>query len=256
MGQTDITKENLDRLYDQVFRKEAFLEVDPCGIVYELRKHTDSQLDLELGALFVAMITWGNRKAIRKAAMHMLEVEMQWSPSRFIRHGLYRESYLNAKNGCVYRTLNAETFRHVCRNIQVALEGYETMEEALGALSIEQSIERIASWLAPARLGTAGHSACKRICMFLRWMVRQEAPDFGIWKTKSQRHLYAVMDVHVCQLTAPILSRKQADWKACCELTAIFRRWNPEDPLRYDVALMTLADADSLPSHQEREAKK
>lgn len=242
MEHASINKENLDRLYDQVFCPERFLQVDPCGIVYELRQHTSSQLDLELGALFVAMITWGNRKAIRKAALHMLEVEMQWCPSRFIREGLYEQSYLHARNGCVYRTLNADTFRLVCRNIQQALQGHETMEQALCGLTVEQCIERIASWLSPARLGTAGSSACKRICMFLRWMVRRERPDFGLWHTMSQRDLYAVMDVHVCQLTAPILTRKQADWKSCTELTSIFRGWNPDDPLRYDIALMTLAD--------------
>lgn len=241
MGEA-LSKEGLDYLYENVFSVERFVEVDPCGIVYELRKHTEKQLDIELGGLFVSMITWGNRKAIRKAALHMLEVEMEWNPSRFVREGLYEQSYLNAKNGCVYRTLNAETFKIVCRNLHAALEGYETMEEALSGLSIEESIERIASWLAPARLGKAGHSACKRICMFLRWMVRKETPDFGLWNTKSQKDLYAVMDVHVCQLTAPILTRRQADWKSCSELTGIFRRWNPEDPLRYDIALMTMAD--------------
>ena len=78
--------------------------------------------------------------------------------------------------------------------------------------------------------------------MYLRWMVRQEEPDLGLWKSMDQRELYAVMDVHVCKLTASILSRKQADWKACLELTSIFRKWSEQDPLKYDLALMTVAD--------------
>lgn len=238
----EITKDILDKTYLEVFRKEDFLAIDPCGIVYELMEHTDSQLDIELGALFVAMITWGNRKAIRTAARHMLQAEMGWRPGTFVMDGLFEQSYANAKNRCVYRTLNSDAFKQVCRNVREALRGHRTMEEALANLTTEECIAEICQWLAPARLGTAGKSACKRICMFLRWMVRKETPDIGLWKDRSQATLYAVMDVHVCRLTAPLLTTRQANWKACAELTDIFRSWCPSDPLRYDVALMTLAD--------------
>lgn len=237
-----ITKQHLDKVYSKNFNKENFLSVDPCGIVYELKEHTAEQADIEIGALLVAMITWGNRKAIRTAARHMLEAEMEWQPARFIREGIYKDSYKNAKNNCVYRTLNATAFKQVCSNLQEILLKHNTLEDALEGLSVEQSIERIAEWLAPAKLGTAGKSACKRICMFLRWMVRDEAPDLGLWHSKDKSNLYAIMDVHVCQLTASILTRKQADWKSCSELTSIFRKWHKSDPLRYDIALMTLAD--------------
>lgn len=240
----DITKDNLEGLYAERFSMESFLGVDPIGIVYELRKHTSCQLDIELGALFTAMISWGNRKCIRKAALHMLRDEMGWHPADFILSGAYRHSYTDARNQCVYRTLNVPTFIQVCENIRQGIQGHDTIEDALRGLSIEESIAAIASWLSPARLGTFGKSACKRICMFLRWMVRESAPDLALWHSKSQRDLYAVMDVHVCQLTASILSRKQADWRTCQELTSIFRSWNPHDPLLYDVALMVLADVE------------
>lgn len=243
-----ITKEILEKSLLENFSKEAFLEVDPCGLVYELMRHTDRQLDVELGALLVAMITWGNRKAIRKAAHHMLCDEMDWHPAEFILEERYENSYLEAKNGCVYRTLNRENFILVCRNIRKALihniqEHRDlTMEQLFTGKTIEETIAEICRWLAPAKLGKPGVSACKRICMFLRWMIRREEPDLGLWKQMDQRKLYAVMDVHVCQLTASILSRKQADWKTCTELTEIFRSWSEDDPLKYDIALMTIAD--------------
>lgn len=238
----NITKDNLEGLYAERFSMESFLSVDPIGIVYELMEHTTNQLDIELGALFVSMISWGNRKCIRRAALHMLRDEMQWHPARFILSGDFHHSYLDAKNQCVYRTLNVPTFIQVCENVRGGIEDFDTMEDALRNLSMEESIATIARWLSPARLGTFGKSACKRICMFLRWMVRESAPDLHLWHSKSQSDLYAVMDVHVCQLTASLLSRKQADWKTCQELTSIFRSWNPHDPLLYDVALMVLAD--------------
>lgn len=243
-----ITKEILEKSLQENFSKEAFLEVDPCGLVYELMRHTDRQLDVELGALLVAMITWGNRKAIRKAAHHMLCDEMDWHPAEFILEERYENSYLEAKNGCVYRTLNRDKFILVCRNIREALSHNVqehrdlTMEQLFTGKTIEETIAEICRWLAPAKLGKPGVSACKRICMFLRWMIRREEPDLGLWRKMDQRKLYAVMDVHVCQLTASILSRKQADWKTCTELTEIFRSWSEDDPLKYDIALMTIAD--------------
>lgn len=249
----DITKANLEHLYHHIFSEERFLAIDPCAVVWQLSAHTQRQLDLEIGGLMVAMITWGNRKAIRTAALHMLCDEMQWNPSEFILRQLYLDSYQNARDDCVYRTLNRYKFIEVCENIYNALMSFRqahpneelTLENCLKGLDMKQCIATITDWLAPARLGTLGKTACKRICMFLRWMVRTETPDFGLWKSHKPSELYAILDVHICQLTFPILKHKQPSWAACEELTEIFRRWDKDDPLKYDVALMTLADLDT-----------
>lgn len=241
----DITKQNLDAIYAETFNFEKFKAVDPCGLVYELLSHTDDQLDIELGALFVAMITWGNRKAIRKAARYMLEEEMQWHPGRFVLSGAFEDSYTNAKNGCVYRTLNRDKFKEVCRNLKDALSTIgekPTLEKYLQGKTCVECLDLLCQLLAPAKLGIVGKSACKRMCMYMRWMTRQTSPDLGIWKERSQSDLFAVMDVHVCDLTSSILKTKNASWKSCCELTEIFKKWDEVDPLKYDIALMTLSD--------------
>ena len=62
------------------------------------------------------------------------------------------------------------------------------------------------------------------------------------WKNRSEADLYAVMDVHVCDLTISILKNKRPTWKAVVELTDIFKSWDSTDPLKYDIALMTLSD--------------
>lgn len=201
----DITKQNLDAIYAETFNFEKFKAVDPCGLVYELLSHTDDQLDIELGALFVAMITWGNRKAIRKAARYMLEEEMQWHPGRFVLSGAFEDSYTNAKNGCVYRTLNRDKFKEVCRNLKDALSivgEKPTLEKYLQGKTCVECLDLLCQLLAPAKLGIVGKSACKRMCMYMRWMTRQTSPDLGIWKERSQSDLFAVMDVHVCDLPA------------------------------------------------------
>lgn len=250
--QIEVNRENLETIAALEFDTETFKSVDPCGIVYELAAHTSRQLDIELGGLLTAMISWGNRKCIRKAAHHMLADEMQWSPSTFILEQRYQGSYGNGAMGncCVYRTLNREAFIAVCDNLHAVLTAEQdrrgrrdiTLEECLEGLPAREAIGRMAEWLAPAKMGVMGRSACKRICMFMRWMVRTAAPDFGLWKSRPASDLYAVLDVHVCTLAAPLMKRKQASWAACEELTSVFRQWDPADPLKYDIALMVLAD--------------
>lgn len=237
-----INKETLEHIYYNEFCVESFKSVDPCGIVHLLREHTTKQLDIELGALLVAMISWGNRKAIRSAAENMLCNEMKWSPSTFIIEGKYKNSYKNSKNNCVYRTLNVETFKNVCRKLQQELEGFQTMEECFANKTTKEVIATICVWLSDAKIGTMDKSACKRICMFVRWMTRKTEPDFNIWQTRPQNDLYAILDVHVCKLTQTILKHKRPSWSACEELTNIFKSWDSNDPLKYDIALMTLAD--------------
>lgn len=239
---TAISKEILDAYYAQTFDIERFKSKDPCGTVYKLMEHTDRQLDIEIGALLVAMISWGNRKVIVPTALHMLCDEMHWHPADFILNKEYENSYADAKNNCVYRTLNVPTFKAVCHSLHEALSGHDTMEELFHGMPTKQVIATICQWLAPAKIGTMDKSACKRVCMFVRWMTRHESPDLNIWTTRPQSDLYAVMDTHVQQLTQSLLHNKRPTWKSCEELTSIFRSWDPVDPLKYDIALMTLAD--------------
>lgn len=88
------------------------------------------------------------------------------------------------------------------------------------------------------------NSACKRLTMFLRWMVRRDGHgvDFGIWTTIRPAQLICPCDVHV-ERTARILGlvkRPQVDWKTALELTENLRQLDPTDPVRYDFALFGL----------------
>lgn len=237
-----ITKQILDKYYSQTFDIERFKNIDPCGAVYKLMEHTNRQMDIEIGALLVAMISWGNRKVIVPTALHMLQDEMHWHPADFILSKEYENCYSGAKNNCVYRTLNVDTFKAVCRSLHDAIIGHNTMEELFVGMPTKDVIAIICQWLAPAKIGTMDKSACKRVCMFVRWMTRKESPDLNIWKSRSQADLYAVMDTHVQQLTQNLLVNKRPTWKSCEELTNIFKSWDPIDPLKYDIALMTYAD--------------
>ena len=77
--------------------------------------------------------------------------------------------------------------------------------------------------------------------MYLRWMVRRDnrKVDFGIWHQLDQRYLSVPLDVHTGNISRQLglVSRKQNDWKTVAELDEVLRRFNAEDPARYDFAL-------------------
>ena len=88
------------------------------------------------------------------------------------------------------------------------------------------------------------NSSCKRLNMFLRWMVRHDnkGVDFGIWKKIKPSDLICPIDLHVARVSKKLnlLSRKQLDWLAAIELTEQLRKFDPADPVKYDFALFGL----------------
>ena len=87
-------------------------------------------------------------------------------------------------------------------------------------------------------------SACKRLCMFLRWMVRSDGcgVDFGLWQNISPAQLVIPLDVHVERQARRLglLHREKTDWRAALELTENLRKLDPTDPVKYDFALFGL----------------
>jgi uncharacterized protein (TIGR02757 family) len=87
-------------------------------------------------------------------------------------------------------------------------------------------------------------STCKRLNMFLRWMVRRDdkGVDFGLWKNISTSQLICPIDIHVARVSRQfhLLKRKQTDWQAALELTVSLKEFDPGDPVKYDFALFTL----------------
>jgi uncharacterized protein (TIGR02757 family) len=88
------------------------------------------------------------------------------------------------------------------------------------------------------------NSTCKRLNMFLRWMVRKDnkGVDFGIWNNISPAQLICPLDVHVSRVARQLglLKRKQDDWEAALELTANLRTLDKQDPVKYDFALFSI----------------
>jgi uncharacterized protein (TIGR02757 family) len=82
-------------------------------------------------------------------------------------------------------------------------------------------------------------SACKRANLFLRWMIRDRDIDFGIWKGIPKNKLVIPLDTHIAKISRclGLTERRSQDWKTAVEITETLKKFDPEDPLKYDFAL-------------------
>jgi len=102
-----------------------------------------------------------------------------------------------------------------------------------------------APWRTRKHVSTpSSKSACKRLNMFLRWMVRNDGHgvDFGIWESIKPSQLVCPCDIHVDRVARRfgLINRKQTDWQTALELTANLKEFDPIDPVKYDFALFGL----------------
>lgn len=240
----------------------SFIKDDPLGIPHRFTQ----QQDVEIAGFFAALLAWGNRKSIINSCNKLLSL-MGDSPYRFIMNLNYEEDSdsFHAFEKFVHRTFNKMDLWHLLGFLKYhystkgepSLEtaftlwmqpGDETMENGLiGFHNYVFSYNEFASEEHHCRkhIATpAKKSACKRLNMFLRWMVRtdEHRVDFGIWKNIRPAQLICPVDVHVSRVARKlkILKRPQNDWQAALELTAYLRTLDARDPVKYDYALFGL----------------
>ncbi len=230
----------------ELYNQPSFIKDDPISIPHRFIK----QQDIEVAGFLAAVFAWGNRITIINKTSEVLQL-MENAPHDFCLHHSLKE--LNKLTGFKHRTFNAtdllyfiEFFKfhyskHKSLETAFTMHG-ETVEEMLtGFHHYFFSLEHV-----PAR--TKKHiatperkSSCKRLNMFLRWMVRQDnkGVDFGIWKKISPSQLICPIDLHVARVARRlnILKRKQTDWLAALELTEFLRTLDSSDPVKYDFAL-------------------
>ncbi|MGB0522138.1 MAG: TIGR02757 family protein [Flammeovirgaceae bacterium] len=230
-----------------------FIENDPICIPHQFTK----KQDIEIMGFWAAVLAWGQRKTIINKCAELVE-HMDGAPHDFMLH--HEESDLKRFLNFKHRTFNATDALYFIAFFQDYYRKHDSLEQAfteqfnLQDETVEQALihfhERFFS-LADAPDRTRKHvatpsrkSACKRINMFLRWMVRKDEAgvDFGIWNTIRPAQLVCPLDVHVERVAKKLnlLQRKQSDWRAATELTANLRQFDPLDPVKYDFALFGL----------------
>ena len=237
----------LEGLHDK-FNNEEFIEADPISVPHAFT----TQGDREVAGLLAATIAWGNRKAIVKSAHRMMRY-MDNAPYDFVVNASNEE--IDALGSYVHRTFNGEDFKDFVRGMRYIISKwggigafFEQRYECHNDLRPVLSEFRKEFHAAEHNPHSEKHmssidkgAACKRLSMYLRWMVRRDdrGVDFGLWQRIPMSALYMPLDVHTGRMGRELglLSRKQSDWKAVEELTDNLRRFNGDDPVRYDYSL-------------------
>jgi len=222
-----------------------FINEDPISIP---KKYKQLQ-DVEITAFWTAMLAWGQRKTIINKATELFAL-MGASPYEFIveHKEIDRKRFENFK----HRTFQYTDTLYFLSFFQWFYKNHKSLEELF---LVEENMELTLSnfhdtffHLEDSPKRTRKHiatpqrkSSCKRLNMFLRWMVRKDKSgvDLGIWKNIAASELMIPLDVHVERVAKKLglLTRKQRDWKAVVELTTKLRQFDPNDPIKYDFAL-------------------
>lgn len=233
----------------RLYNNPAFIVSDPVSI-----PHFFSQKqDIEIAGFLTATIAWGNRKSILSNARQLMRM-MDYAPYDFLTHA--RDQEFRPFLKFVHRTFNGDDclfFLQSLRNIYFNVESLEALFSDLSTSGAAVAICRFREiFLHTPHLtrsekhiaNPARGSSAKRLNMFLRWMVRNDkrGVDFGIWKSLDPAKLICPLDVHSARVARKLglLHRKTNDWKAAEELTANLRKFDFNDPVKYDFALFGL----------------
>jgi len=251
----------LDTKVEQ-YNSPGFIKDDPLSIPHRFIK----KQDIEIAGFFAAILAWGTRKGIINSCDKLMGL-MNHSPYDFIMTADWNNDPLvySKFKKFVHRTFNEMDLWHLLNFLKYhyyikaepSLETAFTQWMLPGDVTIENGLigfhEYVFGFDADAMqekhcrkhiASPSKKSACKRLSMYLRWMVRDDKKgvDFGIWKNISPSQLICPIDVHVSRVAKKLnlLTRKQTDWESALELTSYLRSLDADDPVKYDFALFGL----------------
>ena len=234
-----------------LYNRRSFIEDDPISIPHRFSK----KQDIEIAGLFAAVLAWGQRKTIINKCEQLFDM-MGNEPHRFVLE--HSEEDLRPFLSFKHRTFNDIDTLYFIEWLRCHYAVHETLEDAFlvadGDSQIERALTRFYELFFsldnhPARTRKhvptpARKSACKRMNMYLRWMVRKDdrGVDFGLWDRLSMDQLICPCDLHVDRVARRLglIRRKQTDWLTALELTEALREFDREDPVKYDFALFGL----------------
>lgn len=264
-GPQNVRSEDLAALLNdrhERYNRPAFIPDDPIAIPHRFT----AKEDIEVAGLLAATLAWGRRDIILKNCTALL-ARLADAPHAFVVNATAKEIEA-AATGFVHRTFNATDLAHYLRALQRIyreLGGLEAVFSAQMCPTDPDCANALRGYRAamlspelnpPARVRKHIHdidrgSAAKRLCMYLRWMVRRDkrGVDFGLWRGISPAQLVLPLDVHTGRVARALglLHRKQNDWKAVQEVTAPLRALCPEDPAKYDFAIFGLGVYEGFP---------
>lgn len=235
------------------YNNRHFIAADPISVPHRFSKLQD----IEISAFFAAIFAWGNRTTIINKTNELMAL-MDHAPHQFCLH--HSKEDLERLMHFKHRTFNTTDLLYFIEFFKYHYSQHESLETAftkglkLQDLNITNALNGFYEYFfslddVPRRTMKhiacpAKKAACKRICMFLRWMVRKDnkGVDFGLWHNISPAQLIIPLDLHVARVSAnlKLIDRPAADWIAAVQLTERLKGFDAKDPVKYDFALFAL----------------
>ncbi len=230
----DKALERVLRGWAKAYNHPDFIENDPISFPHRFT----GKRDIEISAFLMTWIAYGNRKVILRKGEE-LHRYMEHHPSRFIlerRFGSFANRY-----ECFYRFYKFTDLYAVCDRLHAVYTRFESLEEAVISVNAADPIQALQQLFRGVKgIPHTPGSACKRLAMFLRWVVRRDGiVDLGIWQRIDPARLLIPLDTHVYTVAHEIgiTTRKAADMKTAVEITDYLKRLWPDDPCLGDFAL-------------------
>lgn len=244
----------------ELYNHIDFIADDPISIPHQFSK----KQDIEIAGFFAATLAWGNRKSIIRSCKLLMKI-MDDSPYDFIMNIDDDKDWRNKINPFVHRTFNAVDCIHFIKilHFHYCIKKAESLETAFTEWiqptdeNVENALNGFYSYCFNKNsfknypIRTQKHiaapfkkSACKRLNMFLRWMVRddKQGVDFGLWKKIQPSQLIIPVDVHVANVAKylGIIPHIKSNWQTAVYLTNYLKTLDAADPVKYDYALFGL----------------
>jgi len=239
---TKSLKQEIELWYKKICTPE-FIPLDPV----QFPRRYSKREDIEIAAFLSATIAWGRRDMILRSAQKMFAL-MGKSPFDFVMS----QGYKKLKDKNIHRTFFENDLKYLCRGFEYCYTQYGNLEKLFASKNdVWEGIALFREEMAkanrnvyskhisnPGENGRNG-SACKRLNLALRWLARKDQVDLGLWKSIKPSSLFIPLDVHVTRTAHALglLERKANDKRAVIELTEKLRRFDAEDPIKYDFAL-------------------
>ncbi|MDO4988598.1 MAG: TIGR02757 family protein [Synergistes sp.] len=226
------------------YNKRCYVSPDPLQFLYDY----DNVCDREIAGLITSALAYGRVAQILKSCQRVLAA-LGAHPAEYLKKA-ERDDYACKLKGFVHRFTKENEMSAFLYGLSRSIREYGTMEnlfmegwhgnmrEAMEHFSA--SVNNFAgcenSFLLPR---PSKGSACKRLALFLRWVVRHDDVDPGGWNKISPADLIIPLDTHIFNITSTLglCSSKSANGKAADAITANFRDISPDDPVKYDFAL-------------------
>lgn len=236
-------KSFFEKVY-QKYNKRKFIHPDPLEFVYKYNLPQDR----EAAGFIASSLAYGNVKQILKSVSYVLNV-LGPSPADFL---LRTQSGRILPALCLFkhRFTTGSEMADFLVNIKKILKEYGSMEKCFlegydpSSINLENAIYSFARRFNAAPAPTLmpnpdKKSSFKRLNLFLRWMIRKDTVDLGVWEKIPPSKLIIPLDTHMFQIARKlgITARKQPDMKTAIEITDFFRKVSPDDPVKYDFAL-------------------